>query len=136
MKEKKELVNINADRDCFVTLKRWLENRNEGKSFEQYFKACNYYKVGIYGAGDLGHLLYAELKNSDIQIQYFVDRNAEGLAFVECIPVISIGELKNQQEVDVLVVTPVGNYSSICSVLAEIYPELAVISLKDVVYEM
>lgn len=136
MKEQKKLVNINSDRDCFITLKRWLENRNAGKNFSMYFKTCGYQSIAIYGAGDLGHLLYAELKGTDIKVSYFVDRNAEGICMIEGVPVVTIEEIKTQQEVDILIITPIGNYNSINQLLINIYPELPTISLKDIVYEM
>ena len=75
-----ELATIeikNSDRENFLALKRWLENRNANKTLVDYFHRYGYKTIAIYGAGDLGRLLYEEIKNSDIQVKYFIDRNGK-----------------------------------------------------------
>lgn len=130
-----KLENINSDRDCFVTLKRWLENRNQNKKFSDYFHQYGYRTIAIYGAGDLGRLLYEEIKDTDITVKYFVDRNGEGIREIDGIPVITILEMKDKEEVDVLVITPIGNYDTICQTLVRQMPEMRTISLREAVYE-
>ena len=130
-----DLDNKNADFECFTTLKRWLENRNHNKTFLDYFHQCGYQTIAIYGAGDLGNLLYEEVKGSDVHVKYFVDRNAEGMKEIDQIPVITIPEMKNVEDVDVLVITPLGNYDAINQRLTEYMPEMRTISLREAVYE-
>lgn len=135
---KKEAANLDNDKvhwDSFITLKRWLENRNANKTFAEYFREYGYGKIAIYGAGDIGKLLYEEIKNSEIVISYYIDRNAEGLKRLESIPVIPISDIKNMEEVDAIVITPLGNYDAICRSLAETAPEMRTISLREAVYE-
>ena len=122
-----ELNNINSDYECFVTLKRWLENRNQNKTFSDYFHEYGYQKIAIYGVGDLGKLLYEEIKDSDVEVKYFVDRNAEGIREMDKISVVTIEEMGNMEDVDALVITPVGNYDAICRVLADQMPEMRTI---------
>lgn len=126
----------NGDRDGFIMIKRWLENRNEGKTFEAYFNECGYKKIAIYGAGDLGNLLYNELKNTSIRIICFIDRNAEGLKQIDGIPVVLPQDLKKCEEMDIVIVTPVGSYGAIYKMMIENYPQIPMLSLKDAVYEM
>ena len=83
----RKLENENLSHDGFVMLKRWMENRNAGKTFADYIHEYGYRTLGIYDAGELGRLLYEEIKDSDITVKYFVDRNAEGLGKIEGIPV-------------------------------------------------
>lgn len=130
-----DLNNANSDWDCFVTLKRWLENRNQNKTFIEYFHQYGYCSIAIYGAGDLGKLLYEEIKKSDIAVKYFVDRNAEGIREIDGIPVVPISEMNDMEEVDVLVITPLGNYNAICQSLAKQMPKMRTISLREAVYE-
>lgn len=130
-----DFENKNKDMDCFLTMKKWLENRNQGKTFVEYFEEYGYKSIGIYGAGDLGRLLYDEIKNSDIEIKYFVDRNGEGLKSIDGIPVVLLKDVVNQEKVDVLIVTPVGNYEAICKDIVRNIPELSTMSLKDAVFE-
>jgi len=120
----------------FVTMKRWLENRNEGKSLAKYFTEHGYKRVGLYGAGELGNLLYAELRDTDIEVAYFVDKNSEGLAVVKGKPVISPEEITKHSPIDALIVTPIGNFNEICTDLIRIAPNVAVVSLRDAVYEL
>ena len=120
----------------FVTMKRWLENRNAGKSLAEYFKEHRYRRVGIYGAGDLGRLLLAELQNSDVEVVFFVDRNAEGLVNINSIPVITLDAISNNKHIDALIVTTMDVFDQICAELIGIAPEIAVISIRDAVYEL
>lgn len=122
--------------DCFITLKRWLENRNSGKTWVKYFEGYGYKKIAIYGAGDVGRLLYDELKDSDIEIAYFIDRNAEGLNEISGIQVITPEEIVNQPKVDSIIISPIGDYVSICEALTRIAPNMPTVSLKDAVYEI
>ena len=129
------MISQNADRDSFMTLKRWLENRNKNRTFIDFFHEYKYKNVAIYGAGDLGRLLYDEIKDSDIRVLYFVDRNAEGIGAVEGVPVITIRDIPFQEKVDVLVITPVGNYDEINKILIQSVPQLPTLSLREAVYE-
>ncbi len=130
-----KLENINSDRDCFATVKRWLENRNQNKTFSDYFHQYRYQTIAIYGAGDLGRLLYEEIRGTDVIVKYFVDRNAEGIHQIDGIPVITIQELHDMEEVDALIITPIGNYDAISQVLARHAPEMRTLSLREAVYE-
>lgn len=130
-----EFDNFNYENDGFITMKRWLENRNNGKTFLDYFKQCRISTIAIYGAGDMGRLLYTEIKGSDIKIEYFVDRNAEGIVNIDNIPVITIDKIPQMPEVDILVITPAGNFDVIRRDLARTAPTVRTISLKEAVYE-
>jgi prephenate dehydrogenase len=130
-----ELNNTNYENDGFITMKRWLENRNEGKTFVDYFKKCRFRKIAIYGAGDMGKLLYAEIKDSDIEVLFFVDRNAEGIREMDGIPVVTIDRISKMPEVDIIVITPAGNFDAISQALAKTVPSARTISLKEAVYE-
>lgn len=127
--------NANKYFDCFVTMKRWLENRNNGKTFDEYFIKCGYKEIAIYGAGDVGNLIYEEVKNSDVKVKYFVDRNGEGLGTIDEIPVITLNDIEKIEEVDIMVVSPIDNYDAICRDLLKISPNIRTLSLKDAVYE-
>lgn len=131
-----KMINMNSDQDSFITMKKWMENKNAGKTFVDYFHSYGYKKIGIYGAGDVGKLLYEEIKNSDIGVTYFVDRNAEGIQKIEGVPVIMIQDIEKMNKVDCLVITPLGNYNEICKVLVNHVPELPTLSMRDAVYEI
>lgn len=131
----KKLENENLSRDGFAMLKRWMENRNAGKTFVDYLHEYGYKTLGIYDAGELGRLLYEEIKASDLKVRYFVDRNAEGLKAIEGIPVIYLSEISKMEEVDVLIISPIVDYEAVCQILSEEAPKLQTLSLKEAVYE-
>ncbi len=129
------LENENLNKEGFVTLKKWLENRNRGKTFADYFHEYGYQSIAIYDAGELGRLLYDEIKDSDIGVKYFIDRNAEGIKEIDGIPVIILSQIGGMEEVDVLLVSPVVNYDAVCRLLAESEPEIRTLAFRDAVFE-
>ena len=129
------LENDNLNKEGFITLKKWLENRNRGKTFADYFHEYGYHTIAIYDAGDLGRLLYNEIKDSDIVVKYLIDRNAEGIKEIDGIPVILLSQISRMEEVDVLLISPVVNYDVISLLLAETEPELRTLAFRDAVFE-
>lgn len=130
-----ELENKSAANDTAATLKRWLENRNAGKTFADYFREYGCHTIAIFDAGELGRLLYDELKDSEIEVRYFVDRNAEGIGEIDNIPVVMIKELGDMPEVDIIAVSPVYNYEEVLKLLIGINKEIRTIAFKEAVYE-
>lgn len=121
--------------DNFFMMKRWLENRNSGKMLSDFFIKSGFNKIAIYGAGDLGRLAYAELRNSDIEVTYFVDRNAAALGEVDGLDVITPSEFEKLRDTDIVVVTTAGGYDSVCGMFARNLPEIGTVPLYDAVCE-
>ncbi|MCI8374271.1 MAG: hypothetical protein HFI29_02375 [Lachnospiraceae bacterium] len=130
-----KLENENLHKDGFTTLKKWMENRNAGKTFVEYFHEYGYKTIGIYDAGDLGRMLYEEVKDSDITVKFFVDRNAEGIGSIDGIPVIFFSQISEVEEADVLLVSPIVNYEAVNRILSEKGVTLRTMSFKDAVFE-
>ena len=95
---------------------------------------CGYKRIAICDSGEIGLLLYEELKNTEVEVICFIDRNCEGLGKIESVPVISMTELKNQK-IDVVVVCPPEDYGQICRYMMHHDIRIPTIYLKDVVYE-
>lgn len=86
-----------------LTLK-WLEIKQKGHNFDEYFRKHNFYSIAIYGMAALGCRLYDELENSDICIRYLLDRNPNGMENI-----LEFASLEGQLlEVDAIVVTVAG----------------------------
>lgn len=133
-----DLDNKNLYFDGYMTMKKWLENRNAGKTFVDYFHECGYESVAIYEATDMGKLLYDEIKDSDINIKYFVDSNAEGLKDIDGISVVMLQDVAKVQKdnpADILVISPVVDYDKIAKSIMHFAPEIPTLYIKDVVYE-
>lgn len=124
-----------AINDTATLLKRWLENRNNGLTFDDYLKKCGYLSVVIFDAGEIGRLLYEELKNTEIEVKCFYDRNAEGINSMDGIPVYPFSKLNDIPEADIVLVSPLYNYSEVMKKLLEIDVNIQSLYLKDAVYE-
>lgn len=99
-------------------LSRWLTLKEDGWRMEEYFKRENLKEIAIYGAGILGQHLEKELRNTNISVKYFIDRDAgQNNNIYEHINLISLDDAFEQ--VDAIVVTPVWDYQAIESVLRE-----------------
>ena len=112
-------------------LNQWLMLKQEGKGLDSYFKANGYKTIAIYGLGEMGNRLYDELKNSDIEIKYAIDKNASS-TYSE-LNVMDPDECA-YEEVDCIVVTATFAFDEIANVL-EGKTDCPIISLEDVVFE-
>ena len=115
----------------YTVFDRWLQIRQEGRTLEEYFKKNNYKTVAIYGMKELGERLLDELKDSDIAVNYAIDKNADEI-YVDVDIVTPDDELK---PVDVIVVTAVYYFDEIADMLSE-KVDYPVVSLEDIVYEL
>jgi len=124
-------------KDYYDVMNQWLRNKNENKKIIDYFVNNGYHTLAIYGMGELGNRLYEELKETDIKITYFIDKNAEEIYYgLDDIPVVGLEEIKNQDKVDAIIITPIYDFDSIEESLSEYDIDAEIISLEDVIYEM
>ena len=130
-----ELLNPRSDADSTAALKRWLENRNEGRTFVDYLHEYGCRKVAIFDAGEIGKLIYDELKISDITVQYFIDRNAEAIKTIDEIPVEPFRKIGELPKVDLVIISTIYNYDELNKLLVTIDPNICTLYLKDAVYE-
>ena len=111
-------------------LNQWLCIKQEGKSLDEYFKENNYKTVAIYGMGEMGNRLYDELKNTDIEVKYAIDKNASS-TYSE----LDVKEIDDElPEVDVVVVTATFAFDDIVEDIQDKFV-CPIVSLEDVVYE-
>lgn len=139
-REKKNIKNkLNTNNkhwECYVIMKKWMENRNSNKTLKKYFSNYPYNKIAVYGAGDLGKLFAFEMRESDITISYFIDRSAEGNNSYDGIPIVTIEDFEKQEKVDAIIVTPIVDYNSVCEELVRKGINTATVSLRDIIYEV
>lgn len=110
---------------------QWLTIRQQGRTLAEYFEQKNYKTIAIYGMKEFGDRLYDELKDSDIEVKYAIDRNADRI--YADVDIITPDD--NLEPVDVIVVTATYFFDEIEGQLSEIvdYP---IVSLEDILYEM
>lgn len=116
----------------FNLLYSWLMLKQEKRSLEEYFVDHKIKTIAIYGMGSIGSCLYNELKNSEIEVKYAIDRNASSV--YENIEILNIDN-KIFPSVDAVVVTPVHVFSEINSTLSSMF-DCPIISLENIMYEV
>ena len=125
-------ANNNKLSDNYLLLNHWLEIKNEGHSAVEYFENMGYKHIAIYGMAELADRLFEELENTDICIEYGIDKD------VSCTN-SRIKEIYSLQDnlpmVDVIVVTPYYAFEGICKGLKEKI-ECPVISIEDVIWSI
>lgn len=116
--------------EFYVLLLQWLHMHNEGKTVGGYLKKCGYHTVAIYGMKELGEELLYELMDSDVEVKYAIDRNADEL-YVETDVHRPDEEL---EPVDVVIVTAVHWFDEIEKEMRK-KMGCPILSLEDIVYE-
>lgn len=127
-----ELIEKQAD--CFsetsALMRQWVKVYQSGHSLEHYFKKNNYRKIAVYGMNDMGYMILKELEESDIEVSYCIDRNADNL-FAQI-------DVRKPDEVlppvDAVIVAVVHCYDEVKENLSR-KVDCPVISLSDVVWE-
>ncbi len=112
-------------------LAQWLEIRQEGKMLANYFETKGYRKIAIYGMHYLGEALLRELRDTSIEVNYAIDRNAKNISCdIPCV------DLRGTLEaVDVIVVTPITSFFEIEDELSK-KVSCPIISIEDVIFDM
>ena len=116
--------------EFYAILLQWVHMRNEGKTIGAYLKKCGYNTVAIYGMKELGEELLYELKDSEVEVKYAIDKNADDL-YAETDIYRPDEEL---EPVDAVIVTAVHWFDDIEK---DMKKKLGcpVLSLEDVVYD-
>ena len=112
-------------------LNEWMITKQNGKHIVDYFHKKEIKTVAIYGMSFLGERLYDELKGTDIEVKYAIDKNATNI-FSEIDILLPDEELP---EVDAVIVTPIFFFTEIESNLAP-KTQAKIIPLDDILYEI
>lgn len=115
--------------EMFLLMFDWVKFKQKNKNIVGYFAEKNYRKIAIYGMSYVGKALVNELKNSDIEICYGIDRNKS--IFSSEIKMVSMEDCL--EEVDAIVVTPMSAYAQIEQDIRE-KVNCDIISIEDVIY--
>ena len=116
---------INGDIDSLSesrirnTLIKWVAMKQANRNLDDYFIKHGYTQVAIYGFGDLGKLLFKEIKNSkDIHIAAIIDKNADFLN-------VDLGKYntdiiapsENFPHFDAMIITTLRSCSEVCELM-------------------
>ena len=115
----------------FLLMTQWVKVKQEGKNLSSWVEGKGYKKIAIYGLSYAGETLIEELKGTDTQIAYGIDKNAEQV-YAE-VDVETMNE--ELEEVDAIVVTAITFFDEIEEQLSE-KVNCPIISLEDILYEV
>lgn len=115
----------------FLMMNQWVAVKQEGKNLADYFEKMGYKTIAIYGMSYAGERLVEELKDSNIQIKYGIDKKADTI--YSDIEIVTMED--KLEEVDAVVVTPIFFFDEIEEALSE-KMDCPIISLEDILYEV
>lgn len=120
----------------YKMLNQWKKNITEGRRVSNYLIDKGLNTIAIYGIGEVGKLLFEELKQDQLQISYFID-TAGGKELKETygIKIVSLREISLQEKVDAIIVTPVYSFESIYDSLVDENIESIILSLEDIIFK-
>lgn len=125
---------VDKFKSYYNMLNQWLCIKQENKNLAEYFKDNNYNRIAVYGLGEMGNRLIDELKNTEIEVAYGVDKDIDNV-FCD-IKVYSLDDIEEAAEkVDAIVVTAIFAYDEIKEQLNE-KMDCSIVSLEDVVFEV
>ena len=110
---------------------QWLIIKQEGKTIDKYFIDNGFRRIAVYGMSYAGERLLDDLKGSEIEVAYGIDRNAERI-FSE-VEIVNIDD--TLQPVDAVVVTAIYHFDEIEEKLSDLM-DCPIISLEDIIYEI
>lgn len=132
VKEQADLKEL-SDKHCTLMLlfNQWLKMKQEGKEIVEYLHKNRIKTIAIYGMSYVGQRLYDELKGTDIEIAYAIDKNADNI-YAE-IDILSPDE--ELPPTDAVIVTSVFYYDEIkCKLQNKM--KSRIFSLEDILYEL
>lgn len=125
------LEKINKFKGYYNILNTWMTLKNEGKQVSSYFVENGYKSIAIYGMGEMGNRLYEELKESNIEIKYAVDKTA-----YFTYPELEIMDVEDElPKVDAIIVTATFAFEVIEDKLKD-KVDFPIISLEDVIFQL
>lgn len=115
----------------YLMMNQWVKAKQENKSIAEYLAKQGYKEIAIYGMNYVGETLWSELADSDICVQYGIDKNADTIY-------LDIDILHPDDElpqVDAVIVTAITFYDEIEDFLAE-KMDCPVLSLDDILQDI
>ena len=120
---------INKLSEFYNLLIQWVSLKERGITAGDFMRRNGYRTAAVYGMKELGELLYEELKNAGIRVEYVIDQVRESI-FID-VPVLKPEE--PLYPVDVIIVTAVHYFEEIRESLQN-KVDCPILSLEDVLF--
>ena len=127
--KKKLQHSVNKNARLYRMMNRWLQMEHEGKRVVDFLKQKQYFNIAIYGMGYAGERLQDDLENSNIELRYVIDQNANNIVSNTEIYTIS----DDLPEVDCIIMTIVDGIEETKQILNR-KTNAEIISLEDILF--
>lgn len=117
----------------FLAMNQWVKTKQEGKSIAAYLEKKGYRNIAIYGMSYIGKTLADELKSTEINVTYGIDKKADLIYADMDVDVVTMDDYLGK--VDAIVVTSITFFEEIREEL-EKKVDCPIISFEDVLCEM
>lgn len=126
-----------SERDFFIQMFELMEKPELFVSLREnltrYFRINGFRKIAVYGVGKLGTLILRNINMEHVESLCTIDENKT--ASFGDVETISIQELADRKEIDVVLVTPLLDYPQIEAQICGVC-EIPVISAKELMCDM
>lgn len=116
----------------YKLLLNWNLRDAKNERLGAYILECGYKNVMIYGAGDLGKILFQKIK-ANVKVCAFIEKNPK-VERIENIPILSCNNAKiEMNEIDCIIVTPIFDFESIRRELSNQNKKVLIIPLDELI---
>ena len=113
----------------FLMMNQWVKVKQSGKNVGDYLSKNGFNRIAVYGMSYVGETLVEELKGTDVQIVYGIDKKSDGISLdIDVVP-----PEDKLDEVDAVVVTAITYFDEIEEKLSRKL-SCPIISLEDILY--
>jgi len=116
-------------KQMYTMMAKWFLLNQKGKNIHEFLHVLNYRNIAIYGMHYIGNILFNELKNSNINVAYAIDKNASTINS-DGIEIISPND--KLMMVDAIIVTVISDFEEIKKNL-ESKIQCPVVSLQKII---
>lgn len=118
-------------------LYKWMLCDIHSRSVVEVLQSQDIRRVAIYGAAELGVILYRKLQYSSIEIDCFVDKYSMATHYgVEDIEIIKPQNLEKRSNIDLIIIAVTNVVDEIKRDLDELGNQIPMRSLEDIVMDM
>lgn len=111
-------------------MERWLTIHEEGRTIPQVLETMGFSTIAVYGLGKIGKHVINEIKKSNVNVQYAIDRVRSGK--YDSLVVKRVDE--PLPKVDAIIVTTIYDFEEVEEMLAK-KVNYSIISLEEILYE-
>ena len=127
----KERELANRHLALFLLMNQWVKVKQDGKNLASYFEKNGYKRIAVYGMSYVGETLVDELKDTEVEVAYGIDRKEDSL--YADVDIVSADD--SLEEVDAIVVTAITFFDEIEEMLSE-KVKCPILSLEDILFEV